>query len=123
MNSLALTLKYVFVDLIGGVIRAPVWWYTSVLKMMAAWMIASVQNYARSISLSVWIKNLFVPMYGQYDWQSRLISFIMRVFMIIGRLIALGVWLMIVLVIGAIYLILPPLAIWELLFHLIGSLV
>lgn len=123
MNSVALTLKYVFVDLIGGIIRAPIWWYTGGLKMMALWMANSIQGYAQSISLSVWVKNLFVPMYGQYDWQSRIISFIMRVFMIIGRMIALFAWLLVVLVVGVAYLILPPLAIFQLVFHGFGSLI
>ena len=122
MNSIALTLKYVFVDLIGGIIRAPIWWYTGGLKLMLTWAVDSVKSYAQSISLSVWMKNLFVPMYGQYDWQSRIISVFMRFVMIIGRMIALFVWLLVVLVMMLAYLAMPPLAVSQIVFHLFGSL-
>lgn len=122
MNSITLTLKYVFVDLIGGIIWAPIWWYTAGLKLMMVWAAGSVKSYAQSISLSVWIKNLFVPMYGQYDWQSRIISVFMRFVMIIGRMIALFIWLLVVMVMMVAYLALPPLAISQIIFHLFGSL-
>lgn len=48
-----------------------------------------LQYRVRAYAFAVWIKNLFVPMYGQYDWTGRIISFFMRVFVMIGRAIAL----------------------------------
>jgi len=33
----------------------------------------------------LWLKNLLVPMFGQYDWQGRLVSFFMRLVNVIFR--------------------------------------
>lgn len=90
---------------------------------MLVWMSESVSGYAKSISLNVWIKNLFVPMYGQYDWQSRIISFIMRFFMIIGRGVTVIVWSLVVVLLFVVYLVLPPFALISAAYHLLGSLV
>ena len=36
----------------------------------------------------LWLKNLFVPMFGQHDWQGRLVSFLIRLVQLIARGIA-----------------------------------
>ncbi|MEN9558024.1 MAG: hypothetical protein RL141_393 [Candidatus Parcubacteria bacterium] len=46
---------------------------------------------ARAYALGIWIRNFFVPMYGQYDWAGRLVSVFMRFVVLVGRGIALGV--------------------------------
>lgn len=70
-----------------------------------------IASYAKSLALRVWIKNLFVPMYGMYDWQSRLISFFMRLAQIVFRGIGVVLLSGVVLFIVLIYLIAPPLTI------------
>ena len=45
-----------------------------------------------ALAIGIWIKHVFTPMYGQHDWQGRLISFFMRVVQIILRAIALVAW-------------------------------
>lgn len=39
----------------------------------------------KSLGVLIWIKNIFRPMYGQTDWQGRLISLFIRIVQIIFR--------------------------------------
>lgn len=118
MSSFGLGLKYFFVDLLGGILRWPFWWYSKGLVLALANARGTIENYAKSIALGVWIKNIFVPMYGTRDWQSRLISIFMRTVQIVGRSIALCVWVFVVSLLFFIYLTLPVLTFGMLLFHL-----
>ena len=55
---------------------------------MFGFMTRRVAGTWRSLGLPLWIKNLFTPMFQQYDVMGRLISFFMRLVQIIGRIIA-----------------------------------
>lgn len=68
----------------------------------------------RRIGLSIWVANLFKPMYGQRDWQSVLISFFMRLFQIIFRGFFLLVWLLAMILLALFWLLLPLLVIYQL---------
>lgn len=78
-------------DLVGSVAWFPIWWYSRGLFGLIAWMKRELQYRVRAYAFAVWIKNFFVPMYGQHDWVGRIISIFMRFFVILGRLIALGI--------------------------------
>ena len=67
MQSFTLGIKYLFIDLIGGIIRWPFWWYTSGLRYFLGWAFRTVAGYGQTIGVGVWVKNIFVPMYGQND--------------------------------------------------------
>ena len=77
-----------------------------------------IQGYARTLAIRVWIRNIFVPMFGMYDWQSRLISFFMRVVQIIGRTIALCAIVLLALCALSVYVIALPLVAGLTLYHL-----
>ena len=72
---------------------------------------------SRQLAVGVWVKNLFVPMFGLHDWQSRLISVFMRGLQIILRGIGLVAWMFFVLFLACVYLIIPILTIGFILFH------
>jgi len=79
----------------------PVWWYSfGFLKTLRG-----VGNFYRaqeaSLNLLVWLKNIFVPMYGQYDVAGRLISFFIRLIQIIYR----GLAMLIVVILGLVFII------------------
>jgi hypothetical protein len=42
--------------------------------------------------VQLWLANLFTPMFGQRDWQGRIISFVMRLVQLMGRTIGFCVW-------------------------------
>jgi len=122
MQTFVLGLKYFFIDLIGGIIRWPIWWYTLGLVMAGNWGIKTIKMYARMLALSVWIKNIFVPMFGFYDWQSRLISIFMRIVNIIGRSIGIIILSIGVLIAVVIYVLILPVAALAFFYQFIGGL-
>ena len=75
-------------------------------------------NKERSLALFVWIKNIFRPMYAQYDWAGILISFFVRLFQIIVRGIFMLGWLALAILALGLWLVLPVLAIYEIIFQL-----
>jgi len=83
--------KYLMIDLLGSVAWFPVWWYTIGLKRQAIRAVKSLQYRYQAYGFKIWIKNFFVPMYGQYDFGGRAISILMRFVVLVGRSIALVV--------------------------------
>lgn len=77
------------VDLAGSIVWFPVWWYTKGLQKIVRSAYAAIRYRAQAYAFRVWLKNFFVPMYGQYDWTGRLVSVFMRFVVIIGRGIAI----------------------------------
>lgn len=90
--SWALLAQRIFLDFVLHIFYFPVWWYTHGSKKALLGCIASVRNVNRQFAPGLWAKNLFVPMFGQQDWQGRLMSIFMRFFNIIFRSIFLAVW-------------------------------
>ncbi len=85
--SIAL-LQHVLQLLLVEAITGPVWWYTSGLHWMIRWMRDRAARTWYQLAISLWLHNIMVPMFGQYDWQGRIISFFIRLFQVIARTIA-----------------------------------
>lgn len=103
--SLAI-LKYIF--------YWPFWWYTSGLLVVLKNTGIKIVNTWKGLALDIWLKNIFRPMYGQYDIPSRIISFFMRVVQIIFRFIIMVIISVFILLIPIVYLGLPVVAVWQL---------
>lgn len=87
--------KLLFLDVVWDIVYFPIWWYSQGFLGTAKWVRIKIVNLSRSLGLSVWIKNLFRPMYGQRDIAGQIISFFMRSVQIIFRTIILvigSVW-------------------------------
>lgn len=80
--------KLLFGDLLGSVAWFPVWWYTKGLSGVIQKVGAALRYRARAYAFAIWLKNLFVPMYGQRDLAGRAVSVFMRMVVLIGRGIA-----------------------------------
>jgi hypothetical protein len=79
------------VDLLGSVVWFPVWWYTKGFQRMVNAAALALRYRASSYAFRIWLKNFFVPMYGQHDLAGRTVSVFMRFVVLIGRLIAFAV--------------------------------
>lgn len=90
-NAAVAAARFVLLDLLGDVVAFPVWWYTRGFAKFLAWCAGSARYQWQSIGLGVWLKNLFVPMFGQTDLWGRVISFFLRVFQVLGR----GLWFLV----------------------------
>ncbi len=100
-------IRYFFLGLFEAIYKIPLWWYGENLASLARTLLATLRTYGASLSLRVWVKNLFVPMYGLSDIQSRLISFVVRLVQILGRSFLFGIWSLLLLVALVGYLALP----------------
>ena len=115
-----MTLRAVLADLFKGVFFFPVWWYSRGLVSTARFCVDTIQNQARELSVSIWLKNLFVPMYGSYDIAGRLISFVVRSAQVAVRSLFLAVYAVGVFILFIVYLVLPVVSVSQLLFQLNG---
>jgi len=73
----------------------PFWWYTAGAKHAFLWCLSLLQSGNDNFAPGLWLKNIFVPMFGQYDIQGRIISFLMRLAQVVGRTFALFIWFLI----------------------------
>ena len=117
-NFFVLALRYVLVDLVGEIIYFPIWWYTSGLQKAWELCLRNSRQASEVTGLIIWLKNIGRPMFAQYDWQGRLISFLMRIVQIFIRGLALIGWLFIVWWWLIIWLLLPVVIIYEILYNL-----
>lgn len=72
----------------GSLVRFSYWWYTEGLSKTARWIGDTLAFRWRASAIGLWMTNLFVPMYGQYDFTGRLVSFFMRLVVLFWRSIA-----------------------------------
>ncbi len=105
-SSLALISGIIF-----SILYFPLWWYGVGFFCFAKRIFLFWKEQALSLAVLVWIKNIFTPMYGQYDFVGRLISFGVRLVQIIIRTIILLFWFLICLVIILLWLAFPLLLI------------
>lgn len=101
------SIKYIFLDLIGNILYFPIWWYTKGAKNVLIFCFNQIKEVEEYLALFVWIRNIFTPMYAQYDWQGRIISFFIRVFQIFFRSIFLLTWSVLCLILFLIWLVIP----------------
>lgn len=98
---------YFFQETFFAVFYAPIWWYSEGLKLFTQSCFQFLRNYFAMIAVDVWVRNLFVPMFGFNDWQSRIISFFMRFAQIIARSIWLFIFTILVVLAFILYLAIP----------------
>ncbi|MEA3249884.1 MAG: hypothetical protein U9Q03_06070 [Patescibacteria group bacterium] len=114
--------KFVAVDLVGSVLYYPIWWYTGGTLRAARFCGGTVAGVAIALGWSVWVKNLFVPMFGQRDIASRLISFFMRLVTIVFYSVLLLLLIVVMFAVFLLWLLLPPFVIYEFGNQLLGLL-
>lgn len=115
--------KAVFGDVLGGIINAPVFWYTRGALDAAAFSWRLVVRQWKVLGVGVWASNIFVPMYAQRDAAGMIISFFMRVIQIIARSIAFVVCAVIIALLYIAYLAAPVFIFIQLLRQLAGVIV
>jgi len=104
-----LILQRLFLEAVLDIIYFPVWWYTKGLAHAWRWCFNLLRSGNQNLAPGLWLANLFVPMYGQFDLQGRIISFLMRSVQIFARTIALAVWFSVCLFLFLCWLALPAL--------------
>ncbi len=90
----------------------PVWWYSQGLWWLIQKVGMFLRHRAKSLNLVVWAKNLLVPMFGENDLASRIISFVVRFFMIIISFIGWLFFLSVGVTAILLWVVMPPLIIY-----------
>lgn len=117
-NIVYLAFKSIFFDTAKDIVRFPIWWYSIGLKRMWNVFMDSLKSGEKVLGISIWIKNIWRPMYGQYDWTGRIISFIVRVVQIIIRTILFVLWVVVSFLIVAIWVLLPLIVISQVVYQI-----
>ncbi len=102
-----LVLQRLFIEFVFDVLYFPLWWYGPGLFRVLRFAIELFKDGNRSLAPALWLKNIFVPMFGQTDIGGRLMSIFMRFVNVIGRSTALFVWLIGVALIIIVWLAVP----------------
>lgn len=106
---------------LGNILFFPLWWYSLGFIMFASRIIAFWRDEQKSLGFLVWLKNIFVPMYGQHDFAGRIISFFIRLIQIIFRGLILCFWIAIGLALMVVWIALPLLLIAATAFQLLPA--
>lgn len=109
----------ILLQVIWDFLYFPLWWYSAGLVKTVRAIGNFYHNQEASLSFLIWLKNIFVPMYGQHDITGRLISFFIRLVQVILRGLAMLIIVIAGLAFLIFYIILPPAilgAIWKQLF-------
>jgi hypothetical protein len=75
-------IRFLAVDLVGSFLYFPAWWYTRGLVRTGRGCVRAFTAQAEAYGVGIWMRNLFVPMYGQRDLFSRAISVVLRLVVI-----------------------------------------
>jgi hypothetical protein len=104
-------------EFFSSIVRFPFWWYTQGLVIVFKKVLSSMKSASVFFGLDVWVRNLFTPMYGDESFSGRLISFLVRFAMVIGKGFAVFVWTIIAWVLFVVYLLALPVAVFGLIYQ------
>ena len=106
------------IDELRAVLYFPLWWYSEglldVIKGCGRW----INDFQQTMGFMIWVKNLFVPMFGQRDIAGRLISFVLRLVQIIFRGIIVLIFSLLNLIFIIIWILLPLFVLYQIFIHL-----
>lgn len=122
-STAGLAAKYFLGDLVGGIVLFPVWWYTRGLLLAAKGAAGAFASADRTIGFSVWLKNLFVPMYGETELSGRLVSFGVRSAVLAFRGIGVLAWGVSGILLFLLHLVALPLSVIGILYHGLGWII
>lgn len=97
----------IIIDFFLHLFYFPIWWYSGGLVHVGKACIRMVQSTNYTLAPGLWLKNIFVPVYGADDWQGRIISFFLRLVNVIVRGFMLLVWIGFVLFLFSLWIVLP----------------
>lgn len=100
-------IQRLFLQFLLNIVYFPIWWYSKGAKKTLVFCKNLIKRGNKRLVPALWLKNIFVPMFGQYDIKGKIISFFMRLANVIGRSLALLVWILFVVIIFFIYLLIP----------------
>lgn len=112
--------RFLLLDIVGDVLLFPVWWYTKGLADLATRMSQALLDFLDELNIGILAKSLFKPMYGDYSWSGRLISFPVRCVHLGALLFAAMLWAIILFGFLLFWVLLPLFIIYNIGYQLFG---
>jgi len=106
--------RYLLLDLVGDLLYWPIWWYTVGLKSMLVKRRQALWEMSEILALRLLVLNIFQPMYAQYDREGRIISFFIRIIILLFRGIIFLFFVLLQIVILIVWIVLPVIIVWRL---------
>lgn len=107
--SMVGVLRAIAVTCVDELLWPPVWWYTAGAVHALQQFRYRVDDARQRLAVGVWLRNLFTPMYGQYDMAGRLISIVVRLIEVLVRSVMVLVATTAAMLILAAYFLVPVL--------------
>lgn len=117
-NAIVLFVRFLVTDIVLDVVRFPVWWYTRGAAHVAGWYGEQLGYGLDRLALLVLLKNLGTPMFGDYSWQGKIISFFVRIVQLFVSIILFFGWMVWHTLVFIIYFLLLPAIVWLILLTL-----
>jgi len=110
--------KIIF-DFIFDIIYFLPWWYSKGLIAITQKSWRFLIRKEEELAIFVWLKNIHKPLYDKYSWQGMIKSVIIRIGQIILRIAILLFWVFFITIKILLYIILPLLVIWQIIYQII----
>lgn len=112
--------RFVFKDVLFDVFRFPIWWYTTGTANAARFTWQEFLSILNRLSISILVRNLGKPMYGDYSKSGRIISFFVRIIVFIFRFAGMMIWTLVLLAGFIAWLLFMPFVVYEIIRQFIG---
>ncbi len=109
----------IIIDFIINILYFIPWWYSKGLVEIVKKSRKFLTRKEEELAIFIWLKNIHKPLYDRYSWQSTIKSVIIRVGQILLRLAILLFWIFLVVFKVVLYLILPILVLWQIIYQII----
>jgi hypothetical protein len=117
-NNSASYFSVIIAEMLGKILYFPLWWYSVGLLKKVKSQLKMLKDREKNLGLSVWMKNIFVPMYGQYDFSGRVISFFIRFFQIVYRSFVMLFWVLVAIISILFWIAIPVFIVFALIFQI-----
>lgn len=111
-NVIIQAFKSFVIDLLKEVLYFPIWWYTAGLKRTVLYIWSAMRSSLYNLALPIMFKNLFKPMFGQYDREGRIISFFMRIILTITRSVVFIFFVIFYILLLIVWIVVPIIVVW-----------
>ncbi len=106
-------IENVFLNSILSILYFPIWWYTIGAKKRVLGFVNGIKKQIHDLALKTMFKYLFKPMYGETSFSGRVISFFMRLILLIWRLFLFLIVVVFSLAMLLLWLFLPLVVLWQ----------
>ena len=108
----------ILLEFLAKILYFPLWWYGVGLIKKIKSLFLFIKNKNRELGVTIWMKNIFTPMYGQRDFTGRVVSFFIRLVQIVFRSALMLVWIFIAIIMLLLWLFFPIALLLALIFQI-----